>query len=123
MATGAPRARPKTKGVSGDDWIRMLNAFIERRFPPEKRERVNEVITRFSPNGMVVIVSLLAQAEKEKKFDEAVALVREFWEEYWQFQDFDVRGDPNHSRENIGYLRRAYTRLGLNFPPQSSEDE
>lgn len=104
------------KEVTREEVQISIKKFTQDKFPATMKAEVTLIVSAFSLNGQIAIVSLLEVAHRHGKFDAAKKLIDKFMLEHWCYQAPEVRGDPDFTQKNSWYIERAYQELGLSLP-------
>lgn len=106
------------KKVTKEEAQNSISNFVHKKFPEEIRAEISRILSDFSLNGKIAVVSLLEVAHRHEKFNEAKKLLSKFFQEHWAYQAPEVRGDPAFTQQNAHYIERAYQELELPLPGQ-----
>ncbi len=101
---------------------KLLKEKMTSRFNLEEIEKIEAFLDRgFSPNGVIVILSIFfCAADENKKLADVMPACEKAWENVWQMQHPDLRGDVDApggagaaSRRAIGEI---YEKVGIASP-------
>jgi hypothetical protein len=94
----------------------ILN-FIEEKFSDHpKLDDIKEIISRFSPNGQIVMSSYLVYSLEDDVFDKAWEVLNTAYEEHFSFQHPDVLGDPDAIKSNALKITGMFIDAGIKWP-------
>ena len=98
-----------------------IESFLADKFQGVELEKIKEFLDRgFSLNGQIAIASIFVFAlEYGKSVDEVLAACQTEWENNWNFQHPEIKGDPDMNRSNRISLEDIYLKIGVPSPMRS----
>ena len=100
---------------------KRIESFLADKFQGVELERIKEFMDRgFSRNGQIAIASVFVFAQEHgKSVEEVLAACQNEWENNWDFQHPDMKGDPDVSASNRISLEDIYLKIGVPSPMKS----
>ena len=100
---------------------KRIESFLADKFQGVELESIKKFINLgFSLNGQIAIASIFVFAQEYgKNVDEVLAACQIEWENNWNFQHPDIKGDPDVITSNRISLEDIYLKIGVPSPMRS----